>query len=285
MVKVAYTVGRFQPPTIGHKALIQAVVDAAGAPDRAYVFVSAVGPDKDKNPLPAELKLPILRNLFPKVNFIHTKQDCPGFKNCGGPSAAIAWLTTSTADGGKGFKPEEITFVVGKERLDPSVAGTPVSFGPERTELWEKAKPGDFLPVGASAKRDMTAPASDAANMSGTKARSYVTEDNTKKRDFYMALGYDPATPDPNVEAVYARISEVKFGTKTGGGEDSDYPDVEGGPDGELSGGRRKTRRVRRSKASGKALYRRGSRSRTGSSKTNRSSYALRGYSKGSSTW
>lgn len=44
-------------------------------------------------------------------------------------------------------------------------------------------------------------------------------------------------------------------------------------------------RKTRRSKASGKALSRRGSRSRSGSSGTIRSSYGSRGYSKGSNTW
>ena len=35
-MKVVYTVGRFQPPTIGHKKLIQAVVDKARARRRTY---------------------------------------------------------------------------------------------------------------------------------------------------------------------------------------------------------------------------------------------------------
>lgn len=268
MVKVAYTVGRFQPPTIGHRMLIQAVKSAAD-PGHAYVFVSAVDPDNDKNPLPADLKLPLLQHMFPDVKFIHTKRDCKGYKNCGGPGLALAWLTDK--ENGPGYDRSEVTVVLGKERL-----GDPKSkeyFG-TGARIWggDDKEPANFIPVGHTVKRDMKAPSTDENNMSGTKARSYVKEDDSGKADFYNAVGYDPNTPAPEVEAVYDRIYAAKFGTKRGGNKEEEGVIPTGGPDGEpVSGGRRKTRRLTRSKASGKALYRRGSRSRNGSSKTSRS--------------
>lgn len=269
MVKVAYTVGRFQPPTIGHRMLIESVQQNAD-PGHAYVFVSAVDPDNDRNPLTAELKLPLLQHMFPDVKFIHTKRDCKGYKNCGGPGAAFAWLTDK--ENGPGYNPSDVSIVLGKERL-----GDPKSkeyFGPE-ARIWgdkDKPRPARFISVGHALKRNMKAPSSDKDNMSGTKARSYVEEDNRKKRDFYIAVGYDPNTPNPEVEAVYNRIYETKFGVKTGGTTEEEVIPT-GGPDGEslLGGKQRRTRRLMRSKALSKALYRRGSRSRNGSSKTSRS--------------
>lgn len=278
MVKVAYTVGRFQPPTIGHKMLIDATIAAAEGGD-AYVFVSSVTKDPARNPLTVEEKLPLLQNMFKgkKVTFVNTASDCLPLKNCGGPGAAFGWLKDT-----KSLDPADITLVVGAERLkDPK---SKEYFGPT-AGLWGKMgeypRPGAFKEVGHKLVRDMAAPADKAEDMSGTKARGYVRD--KKLPDFYTAIGVDYERADETlkraVDAVVAKISA----TRGGGDEDETIP-VEG-PDGEPKpGGRRKTRRIKRSKASGKALYRRGSRSRSGSSKTNRSSYALRGYSKGSST-
>jgi len=270
--KVAYTIGRFQPPTIGHRMLIDKTI-ASG--DKAYVFVSAVEPDNKKNPLDAELKLPILRKMFEKevaekkVQFIHTKKDClPRYKNCGGPGPAFTWLTDKV--NGPGYDPSEVTIVLGKERLGEDKKSKQY-FGPEAT-FWGETKPVNFVSVGNGEVRDLTTPSDDVMNMSGTKARGYVKEDNSRKRDFYIALGYDPNTQNQDVDNVYDRIYQVKFGGRKGG----DAPENEviplGGPDGEpASGGRRKTRRLKKNKASGKVLYRRGLRSRTGSLRTSRS--------------
>jgi hypothetical protein len=103
--------------------------------------VSAVGPDNDKNPLKAELKLPLLKHMFPDVEFIHTKRDCKGYTNCGGPGLAFAWLTDKA--NGPGYEPSDVSIVLGKERL-----GDPKSkeyFG-EGAKLWvENNQPALFL--------------------------------------------------------------------------------------------------------------------------------------------
>jgi hypothetical protein len=255
MVKVAYTVGRFQPPTIGHRMLIKAVQDAAGKDGEAYVFVSSTkgtGKEANRNPLSSAEKLPLLKHMFPTgVTFVDTAVCDP---KCGGPGAAFGWLL-------KDHDASEITFVVGKERLgDPS---SKEYFGPE-APLWggeDKPKPGRFVPVGHTVERDMTKPSNDEENMSGTKARGYVQKDHSQKKDFYIALGYDPATPNPDVDTVYDRIYATKFGkTKGGAGSEEELIPTTGGPDGEPKvGGRRKTRRrvkrrrLTRSKASGRA--------------------------------
>jgi hypothetical protein len=264
MSQVAYTVGRFQPPTIGHRMLIEATIAAAGEGGKAYVFVSKTENAKD-SPLPPDLKVRLLKKMFQnevaerKVEFINTAS-CT--KPCGGPGYAFGYLQTPE----KGYRPDQIIFVIGKERL--ANPDRPGYFGPEAA-LWgdEKApRPVGPIPVGESAVRDMSAPANDAANMSGTKARGYVCDG--KKADFYTALGFTPPTKeDENVtevedayKIIRTKLCPSRGGVKRGFSEldpisddapppkrrrveEEEYQPIPGGPDGEPVGGRRRTRR------------------------------------------
>jgi nicotinic acid mononucleotide adenylyltransferase len=62
---VAFAFGRFNPPTIGHKKLIDTVVDAADDGD-FYIFTSQ-SQDPDKNPLDYQTKVSFLKKLFPSI--------------------------------------------------------------------------------------------------------------------------------------------------------------------------------------------------------------------------
>lgn len=235
MVKVAYTVGRFQPPTIGHQSLIQAVKDAAGPGGEAYVFVSSTMSPKGRNPLTSAQKMPILKHMFPEgVTFVDTAECTAAKKPCGGALAAFNHLMNE-----KKHAREEITLVVGDDHVD--------DFGPE-ANIW-KRKEGDFYsPAGfkflSSAKRDPDLEKKDAANMSGTKAREYVKLD--RKDDFYIAVGYDTAPNKAAADAVFDVIKGMKKGGRCpwrGGVVDSE---TMYGADAEFdytAGGRRKTRR------------------------------------------
>jgi hypothetical protein len=262
MVKVAYTVGRFQPPTIGHKALIQAVKDAAGDGGQAYVFVSSTMTPKAKNPLTSAQKMSILKHMFPAgVTFVDTQECKDKGEPCGGAIAAFYWLL------GKDHKKEDITLVVGDDRKP--------EFGPG-ADIWKRKEEKDFYSPGdfkflKSADRNPDLEVKDAANMSGTKARQYVKDG--RKDDFYIAVGYDGAANKAAADAVYDVIKGMKKGGRSGGTKKN--LETTFGADVEFTYPKRKTRR---NKASGRALYRRGSQSRSGSLKTNRSSYALRGY-------
>jgi hypothetical protein len=74
--KVAvFTFGRFQPPTIGHKVLIEGIETAAKEENAdAYIFVSS-SQDSKKNPLLVTEKIKILQKQYPgrSVHFINTK--------------------------------------------------------------------------------------------------------------------------------------------------------------------------------------------------------------------
>ena len=126
-------------------------------------------------------------------------------------------------------------------------------FGPD-ADMWKKGKEnGVQPPVFVALERTE---GSGATSMSGTKARALARAGKDKEFAAAVKVG---SIDDASIRTLYDAIRARKGG--------------------------RKTRRVKKSRASSKALYRRGSRSRNGSSKTNRSSYALRGYSTDSSTW
>lgn len=62
---VAFAFGRFNPPTVGHKKLIDTVVDASDGGD-FYIFTSQ-SQDPDKNPLDYQTKVNFLKKLFPDI--------------------------------------------------------------------------------------------------------------------------------------------------------------------------------------------------------------------------
>lgn len=190
-MKVVYTVGRFQPPTIGHKKLIQGVVNKAREiGGQAYVFVSATE-DPDLNPLSTAQKIPILKHMFPEgVTFVDTKTCAPGDPPCGGPRFALAWFNRMEPP------PENIYLAIGNERQaefkDPKVWGK------------DNPQPKEVIPIGED--RDPNDKSLSAANMSGTKARQLAAD--KKKDDFYTAVGYPGEKDVAEVEAIYNRIVE-----------------------------------------------------------------------------
>ena len=56
--------GRFNPPTTGHEKLLDTV--ASNADDGDYIIVPSRSQDKKKNPLDADTKVSIMRQMFPK---------------------------------------------------------------------------------------------------------------------------------------------------------------------------------------------------------------------------
>lgn len=109
---VFFTFGRFNPPTVGHKAMIQnlvAMAEAVGAD--AYVFLSKTQ-DAEKNPLLAGEKVHILKSMFPDpevVRIIH-----PEVRGTTNIPAVLRALREA------GY--ESITMVVGSDRV-PDFAG------------------------------------------------------------------------------------------------------------------------------------------------------------------
>jgi hypothetical protein len=247
MAKAAYTVGRFQPPTIGHRMLIQRTIQEAGE-GKAFVFVSSThgtkGEEARRNPLTSAQKLPLLKHMFKaevaagRLEFIDTAACDP---KCGGPGAAFGYLMKA-----KSYEPADIVFVIGKERLDKEK--NPKEYFGQGAPLWGKEgiQPAAFIPVGETAVRDMSAPASDEANMSGTKARSYIK--GGKLDDFYTAIGVTPEDMgDKDLKAAIDSVITSIRGSQKGGAasarDATEPPPSIYGPDGEPPRVKRRTRR------------------------------------------
>jgi hypothetical protein len=139
----------------------------------------------------------------------------------------------------------DITLLAGSDRAE--------SFGPD-APMWESGKKAK-IPVPPPKFKALTrTEGTGATAMSGTKARKLAREG--KYEEFKKAVSVG-SIDDAAIRKLYNAIHKTKGG---------------------------RTRRIKPNKASSKALYRRGSRLRSVSSKTSRSSYGFRDYSKGSST-
>ena len=121
-------------------------------------------------------------------------------------------------------------------------------FGPD-APMWDSGKEHDVPPPKFKALTRTEGPG--AAAMSGTKARKLARDG--KYEEFANAVRVG-SIDDADIRKLYNAIHKTKGG------------------------------RTKKNKASSKALYRRGSRLRNVSSKTSRSSYGFRDYSKGLST-
>ena len=64
MKKVVFAYGRFNPPTIGHEKLIQAVAKEAGSDDWLIIPTQTAG--EKKNPLPYNIKTKFMKMMFPQ---------------------------------------------------------------------------------------------------------------------------------------------------------------------------------------------------------------------------
>ena len=169
MTTAIYTVGRFQPPTIGHAALIETLIKIANQKNgHAFVFVSKTQ-DTTTNLLTCKTKVDFLRKMFPVgVTFINT-EEIP----FGGPLLAREYLKTI------GYT--DFTFLIGEDRED--------IFGPE-ARIWGDDPPTIFsIPRQAKNKKlnDLS-----PVNMSGTKARKYAKLQDRER--FQQAVTYGNVT-------------------------------------------------------------------------------------------
>jgi len=67
--KIVFSFGRFQPPTIGHKLLIDKVVSLSKKYKADHVIYASKTQDSKSNPLNVKTKVDYLRKMFPGVHF------------------------------------------------------------------------------------------------------------------------------------------------------------------------------------------------------------------------
>ena len=244
-MEAVYSVGRFQPPTIGHAAMIQALV-ATRKP--AFVFVSSNTSPKDKNPLTSGEKVDFLRKMFPSgVTFVDTAECEP---RCGGPVAAREHLVTD------GYT--KLTLVGGSDRE--------AEFGPA-SRIWEYLQKPEYEgprepPAFMALRRSATDASSStsATKMSGTKARGFAVVGDLSS--FIAAVKMGSVT-DADAEELYTllreRLLEPPRKRARVGGSNEDVAMID--EDDEMTGGRRrKHKKTRRQRKTSKRI--RGSRSR-----------------------
>lgn len=172
--KVYFTFGRFQPPTIGHKVLIDKLSELAVNEEAdAYVFVSSkqndmekykrtrayremklsgqfISTDLNENPLPVGTKVEILNKMYPSsgVTFVDTTVEaCPQLFN--------------VVDALRSAGYEDITMGVGSDRV--------VTF----QKVFK-----DSLKVVSLGERTVNASNMTARAMSGTKMREAAVSGN-----------------------------------------------------------------------------------------------------------
>ena len=172
--KVYFTFGRFQPPTIGHKVLIDKLSELAVNEEAdAYVFVSSkqndmekykrtrayremklsgqfISTDLNENPLPVGTKVEILNKMYPSsgVTFVDTTVEaCPQLFN--------------VVDALRSAGYEDITMGVGSDRV--------VTF----QKVFK-----DSLKVVSLGERTVNASNMTAKAMSGTKMREAAVSGN-----------------------------------------------------------------------------------------------------------
>jgi nicotinic acid mononucleotide adenylyltransferase len=249
MVKAAYTVGRFQPPTLGHIRMIDALLAEANGAD-AFVFISSA---KDSL-IPSKMKKEYLRNMltrngeFPANLKLVDTAKCK--TPCGGPLGGFGYLKD------RGLTGPDVVLVVGGDQKD--------KFNPVSAPMWDTIDKAERPSIKAIPREG-----SRVAEFSSTKARAAVATSGASGLKPFLTDGKNAITDEDVARMADALIAvQAKWPKKKGGSDTVFDEDV---------GGRR--RKTRRNKASSKALYRRDLRSRNVSSKTNRSSYALQDYS------
>ena len=217
----AYTIGRFQPPTLGHVRMIDAMLEKAkGAP--TFVFISAVS-----EYIPPAMKEEYLRKMltrngvFPaNLTLVDTsKCETP----CGGPLGGFGYLKD------RGMVGPEVLLFVGGDRI---------TFDPKSAPMWSTI-PAEERPT----MQILPRVGEGAATFSSTDARKAVV--TSGDLSMYLQDGTN-ALAQKDIDRMQSTLmkSLSKPAKKKGGA------DIDSVLDDELDGGRRRrhTRRARRTR-------------------------------------
>lgn len=146
--KIVFSFGRFQPPTIGHKLLIDKVVSLAKKYKADHVIYASKTQDNKSNPLNVNTKVKYLRKMFSGVNFEPANDEVRTFIE------ALKKLHN------QGYK--HVFMVAGSDRLA------------DYQRLFDKYNGGEdfsFTTLQAVSAGERDPDAEGAAGMSGTKMR------------------------------------------------------------------------------------------------------------------
>ena len=156
--EAVFTFGRFNPPTIGHEKLIQAVAKVAGS--SKYFIYASQSQDAKKNPLDYETKVKFMRKMFPKAarNIILDKS-----------IRSVFDILTSLHN--KGFS--KVTMVVGSDRVKEFEAITTKYNGVEGRHGFY-----DFESISIVSAGERDPDAEGVTGMSASKMRAAASENS-----------------------------------------------------------------------------------------------------------
>ena len=204
------TYGRFNPPTVGHKAMITHMLELAGEEDADPYIVVSHSQNTKKNPLFVPEKIHILRRMYPDetaVRILHTTNAEP----------FIAKVVQNLVTHGY----ERIIMVVGSDRV---------------TDFQKVFKHYPMVVVESGGERNMNSTTlGNISTVSATKIREAAVSGNRAT----FRSGMNTAIPEGELEEIMTAIQQrlnVPLKKTTG-------KRVRGGRRGS---GKRKTRRVRR---------------------------------------
>ena len=165
---VVFTFGRFQPPTIGHKVLIDFISTTAASLDAdPYVFVSS-----SQNKIPQK----------PKAVFESTKQnenplsvyDKVSYLKKMYPETSVRFINTTECECTTIFKSIDVLKSAG-------YTGITMAVGSDRVESFQRILSKVGVTVIAAGDRVVNVDSTNAKAMSGTKMRQAAVAGNVKK--------------------------------------------------------------------------------------------------------
>ncbi len=194
--RIVFTFGRFNPPTVGHQKLIEAVAKEAGKDD--YVIVPTRSFDKKKNPLDIDTKIEWMKKMFPKhAKYIISSKDLN----------VIIKVMQSFQGLVKDGKYSDVCMVVGSDRV-PGFTTLLNKYNfdindPDKTPIEYSFK---SIEVKSAGERDPDND-DDVSGMSASKMRDYVKNKQTSK---FM----DAVDTLLNSDDALALFMDVKKGMK-----------------------------------------------------------------------
>lgn len=219
MPSVSYTVGRFQPPTLGHVRMIDEMLRGSDG-NPAYVFLSSA---KDSL-IPSSMKKTYLTKMltrngeFPKnLTLVDTAECDPP---CGGPLGGWGYLKD------RGKTGPDVVLVVGSDQGP--------KFDPKTAPMWKTIEESE-RPTIRVIERSGPGP----ATFSSTKARAAVATAGSSGLKPFLTDGTNAIT-DKDVDTMAKALLKVQSKWKGGADDMSAFDEDE-------PRHRRRTRRRKRS--------------------------------------
>lgn len=177
---MVFAFGRLNPPTTGHKKLIDKVLSVAKSNKGDHLIVMSKSQDKKKNPLSPEEKLKFARLMFPGVNIEVATQLMPTF---------IGWLKEFSNK-----KYDKVVMIAGSDRVQ------------EYQELINKYNGKDFTfkiaEVISAGERDPDA--EGTTGMSASKMREFAMKDDFKN----FKKGLPSTMREKDMQALMRAVQE-----------------------------------------------------------------------------